>query len=122
MLDKYNEFWDNKFKNKLNIKFHSEPVYDNKYIKTKVREFDGVIKPNFLGDKIPKENKNYTCLTCIIIDFVIRTEKKRYRQVYLEECKYKVRKAKVHKFIEAELVSDSGSELEFDSESELKSE
>ena len=28
--DKYNKIWD-KIKNKLNIKFHSEPVYKNKY-------------------------------------------------------------------------------------------
>ena len=42
------------------------PVYDEKYMKTKVREFDGVIKTNFLGDKIPKENEQYTCnLHCL---------------------------------------------------------
>ena len=39
VLDKYNEIWD-KIKNKLNIKFHSKPVYDEKYIKAKLREFD----------------------------------------------------------------------------------
>ena len=60
-LDKYNQIWD-KIKEKLNIKFHSMPVYEEKYIKAKVREFDGVIKKNFLGDKIPKENVHYTCL------------------------------------------------------------
>ena len=49
MLDKYNEIWD-KIKEKLNIKFNSMPVYDQTYIKAKVREFDGVIKTNFLGD------------------------------------------------------------------------
>ena len=42
MLNKYNEIWDN-IKEKVNIKFHSKPVYEQKYIKTKVREFDGVI-------------------------------------------------------------------------------
>ena len=36
VLDKYNKIWD-KFKNKLNIKFHSASVYDKKYIKTKVK-------------------------------------------------------------------------------------
>ena len=30
VLDKYSEIWD-KIKNKLNIKFHSMPVYDEKY-------------------------------------------------------------------------------------------
>ena len=49
MLDKYNEIWD-KIKEKLNIKFNSMPVYDQTYIKAKVRAFDGVIKTNFLGD------------------------------------------------------------------------
>ena len=42
VLDKYNETWNN-IKNTLNIKFHSMPVYDEKYIKAKVREFNVVI-------------------------------------------------------------------------------
>ena len=58
VLDKCNETW-NKIKKTLNIKFHSMPVYDEKYIKAKVREFNGVIKTNFLGDEIPKENVHY---------------------------------------------------------------
>ena len=43
-------------------------VYDKKYIKTKVREFNGAIKTNFLGDKIPKESTHYTCIACITVD------------------------------------------------------
>ena len=113
VLDKYNEIWD-KIKEKLNIKFHSMPVYDEKYIKAKVREFNGAIKTNFLGDKIPKESMHYTCIACITIDSVMRMEKKNYPQVYLEECKYRIKKAKMTKFIEAELKSES--ELESDTE------
>ena len=45
VLDKYNEIWD-KIKKTLCIKFHSMSVYDEKYIKAKVREFNGVIKTN----------------------------------------------------------------------------
>ena len=44
--EKYEEIWD-VIKNKLKIKFHSEPVYENKYLKVKVREFDDNIKTNF---------------------------------------------------------------------------
>ena len=47
VLDKYNEIWD-VIKNKLNIKFHSKPIYDKKYLKAKVRVFDSVMKTNFL--------------------------------------------------------------------------
>ena len=40
ILVKYNEIW-NKIKNTISIKFHSMPVYDEKYIKAKE---NGVIK------------------------------------------------------------------------------
>ena len=34
--EKYEEVW-NVIKNKLGIKFHSEPIYENKYLKSNVR-------------------------------------------------------------------------------------
>ena len=110
-LNKYNEIWG-KIKETLTIKFHSQTVYDEKYIKTKVREFNGVIKTNFLGDELPKENEHYTCIACVTIDSVMRMEKKNYPQVYLEECKYRMKKTKMTKFIEAELESESESEYD----------
>ena len=74
--------------------------------KAKVREFNGVIKTNFLGDKIPKESMHYTCIACITIDSVVRMEKKNYPQVYLEECKYKIKKMKMTNLIKIELESE----------------
>ena len=120
VLDKYNEIWD-KIKETLSIKFHSMPVYNENYIKVEVREFNGVIKTNFLGDEVPKENEHYTCIACITIDSVMRMEKKSYLQVYLEECKYRMKKTKMTKFIQAELKSESESDLESDIELEIKS-
>ena len=79
-------------KNKLGIKFHSEPVYDETYIKTKVREFDGKIKTNFLSNDVPKENMHYAFIAFVTIDSVMRMDKKNHPQVYLEECKYKMKK------------------------------
>ena len=69
--EKYKKIWD-VIKNKLSIKFHSKPIYDQKYLKAKVREFDGVIKTNFLGTDTPKKNMHYTCIACITIDSVLR--------------------------------------------------
>ena len=46
---KYNEIWD-KIKETLRIKFHSMPVYDEKYVKPKVREYNAVIKTNLIKD------------------------------------------------------------------------
>ena len=96
------------------------PVHDENYIKAKVTEFNGAIKANVLGDKLPKESMHYTCIACRTIDFVMRMEKKNSLQVYLEECKYRMEKTKMTKFIEAELESESESELESDIEIELK--
>ena len=73
--DKCNKIWD-VIKDKLGIKFHSKPVYEYKYLKAKVREFDGVIKTNFLGNDMPKENMHYTCIACITIDPVWELTKK----------------------------------------------
>ena len=61
---------------------------------------------------------HYTCIACITIDSVMKMEKKNYPQVYLEECKYKVKKIQMSRFINAELElnSDSDSNSESDSE------
>ena len=56
--------------------FHSQPVYEYKYLKAKVREFNSKIKTNFLGNEVPKENIQYTCIACITIGSVIRIDKK----------------------------------------------
>ena len=96
------------------------PVCDENYMKAKVREFNGAIKTN-LGNKTPKESMHYTCIASVAIDSVMRMEKKNYLQVYLKECKHRMKKRKMTKFIEAELRLESESELESDIELELKS-
>ena len=75
VLHKYNEIRD-KINGEWNIKFHGMPVYDEKYIKTKVTEFNSVIKIKFLGDEVPKESVHYTCMACITIYFVLRMQKR----------------------------------------------
>ena len=96
VLDKYNKISD-KITKKLNIKFHSMPIYNKTY-----REFDGKIKTNLLGGGVPKENMQYICIAYVTIDSVMRMDKKNYPQVYLEECKYRVKKIQMSRFINAE--------------------
>ena len=55
------------------------------------------------------------------IDYVMRIDKKNHPQVYLEECKYSLKKIQMSRFINAEVDSDSDSESEPDSEAESKS-
>ena len=70
-----NKFWD-VVKTKQSIKLHSEPVYDKRCFKAKVRELNDKIKTNFLGNNVPKENMYYTCIACITIDSAMRIDKK----------------------------------------------
>ena len=111
VLVKYNEIWNN-VKKILNIKFNCMSVYDEKYIKAKLREFEGVVNTNFCGDETPRESVHHTCRAYININSVLKIEKKNYPQVYLEECKYKIKKKKMPKFIDLELESDSSSDFE----------
>ena len=76
----------------LKKRFDSEPVCNEKYIKTK-------IKTNFHGDKLPKKGSQYICLLAILIDSVFRTGKNYYPQLFLEECKYDVKEKKMSKYI-----------------------
>ena len=65
-----------------------------------------MIKTNLLSDEVPKKNEHYTCIACITTDSVMEMEKKNYPQVYLEECRYKIKKTKMTNFIKAELESE----------------
>ena len=109
MWEKYAEIWD-VIKSKPSIKFHSKPIYDQKYLKAKVRAFVGVIKTNLLGNDTPKENMHYTCIACITIDSAMRIDKKNHPQVYLEERKYRAKKIQRSTFINTELKSEPESE------------
>ena len=70
-----------------------------------------------MGNDIPKENMHYTSIACITIDSIMRIDKKNHPQVYLEECKYKISKIQMSRFINTELKSDSeSSDSDLDSE------
>ena len=118
---KYEDIWD-VIKNKLAIKFHSQPIYKNKYLKAKVREFNGNIKKNFLSNNVPEDNAYYTFIACITLDSVLKMNKKNYPQIYLEECKYKVKQVRTPRFINTELESDPESDIEADLDSNATTE
>ena len=99
---KYNEIW-NKIKSILNVKLHSQPIHDEKYIKTKVKTFNSMINILFSGDEIPKEKIHYVCIPAVCIDSILRANKKNYRQVYLEQCKCKIKKGELVSLIDDEV-------------------
>ena len=102
---KYNEIW-NKIKDLLSgIRLSSNIIYDDQYIKTKVKTFK-MVKTLFDNDVLLEEKIEYECILCISVDSVLKIEKKYYPQVYLEQCKYKMKERKIKSLIDYDLDSD----------------
>ena len=78
----------------MNIELDSKPVYDDngKDINTKVKSYGDIINTNFQGKKVSKENASYNFLSQIMLDFVIRVNKRYYPQTLLKEFKYQIKK------------------------------
>ena len=123
LLKKYNKIWE-RATNLSNVKFNSEPVTgdNDKYIKIKIKLYGDEINTNFQGKKIPKENASNKCLSLIMVEFVIRENKKYYPQTLLEECKYEIKKNKMGNLISHDLDPSSSDESdnEFDNRSDDK--
>ena len=98
----------------MRIDFESKPVYgdDYKYVKTKIKIYADSIVTNLHNKKMPKEKSQCKCLSIIILDSVIKANKKYYPQIFLEECKYVQEKIKIENYINDALNSDSNSNEE----------
>ena len=118
ILKKYNKIWG-KISNLMNIELDSETVYgdNDKYIKTKIKMYENRVNTNFQGKKVPK-NASYKCLSLIMLDSVIRVNKKYYPQTLLEECKYAIRNNKMENIIHDDLDRSSSDECDNESDNE----
>ena len=95
LLKNYNKIWE-KVEKLMRIDFESKPVYgdDDKYIKTKIKIYADSMITNFHNKKMPKEKSPCKCLSIIMLDSVIKGNKKYYSETFLEECKYMHEKIK----------------------------
>ena len=118
LLKSYTKIWET-IEGLMKINFESKPVYgdDVKHIKTKIKIYAGSIITNFHNKKMPKEKAPCKCLSIIMIDSVIRANKKYYPQTLLEECKYTQEKIKIKNYINDDL-EDSDSDSDFNNETQ----
>ena len=101
-------------------KFDSDPVYNNKYINTKIRSYNSDIMTNFhdidnKNNKLPEKNKPHRCMSLISLDSIIKINKKYYPQTLLQECLYKLINRKVENII-SNINLDSSSESDNESD------
>ena len=77
ILEKYSEIW-NKIKSLIKKELNSEPVYNDKYIKTKIKIYNDKVYTNFQHNKIPKDNEYCACLSVILLDsFFVNSDRMR---------------------------------------------
>ena len=69
LLEKYNGSCK-KVSNIIKKEFGSKPIYNEKYLKTKMKYYNGKVNKNFRNNKTPKESSQYICLSIILIDSV----------------------------------------------------
>ena len=103
LLKNYNKICE-KVENLLKINFESKPVYgdDDKYIKAKIKIYAGSMITNFRNKKMLKEKAPCKCLLIIMLDSIIKANKKYYPQALLEERKYIEEKIKIENLIDDE--------------------
>ena len=65
-------------------------VYDDIYIKTKIRTYGNSVYTNFRGLNVPKDDIEWESFTVISIDSLLVYENKFYLQVYLDNCADKI--------------------------------
>ena len=91
--------------------FDNEPVYDNKYIKTKIKIYNDRINTNVYGNKMPEDNECCTCLSVMLLDYIVKIDNDYCPQIFLDECKYAINKRKIMNKIHEFDESDKSDEL-----------
>ena len=77
ILEIYLRIW-NKIKKLMKKELNSEPVYNDRYIKSKIKIYNNKVYTHFQHNKIPKDNEFCVCLSVIILDFILVNSNKEY--------------------------------------------
>ena len=74
LLQKYNEIWQ--------YEFDSKPIYNERYLKVKIKSSNGEISTNLHNNKLSKKGLQDICLSVILLGSIFRTGKNYYPQVF----------------------------------------
>ena len=118
LLKNYNKIWE-KVEKLMRIDFGD----DDKYIKTKIKICPDSMIINFHNKKMLKEKAPCKCLSIIMLDSVIKANKRYYPQTPLGECKYVQQKIKTENHTDDDLKkSESDSDSNDLTESDIDNE
>ena len=84
LIEKYKAIWA-KIEDLKSIELNALSIYDDKYIKTKIRTYEDKVYTNFCGLNVPEDDTECEPFTVISIDSLLKYKSKSYLQVYLDK-------------------------------------
>ena len=88
------------------MKLNALPVYNDRYIKNKIKGYDNKVYINFCGLNFPEDDIECESFTVITIDSLLLSEKKYYLQVYLDNCAYKIVSKQMRDYLDENIFED----------------
>ena len=89
LLEKYKAIWT-KIEDLKNIELNALPVYDDRYIKTKIKTYDYQVYINFRGLNVPGDDIENEYFPVISIDSSLVYDEKYYLQISQDNFVYKI--------------------------------
>ena len=105
LLEKYRAICA-KIEDLKNIKLNALPVYDDRYIKTKIRTYGDKVYTNVRGLSVLEDDIECEPFTVISIDSLLVYDNKYYLQVYLDNCAYKIVSKQMTDYLDDNLFED----------------
>ena len=107
LLQKFKAIWV-KIEDFKNIGLNVLPVYDDWYIKTKIRTYGDKVYTNFNFCSLNMPEDDVVCgsFTFIFINSLLVYKSKYYLWVYLDNCAYKVVKKQVTDYLNKNVFAD----------------
>ena len=105
LLENYKIIWT-KMEGLKNTELNAVPVYDDRYIKAKIRTYRDKVYSNFHGLILPEDDIEYEFFAAISIDSLLVHENKYYLQVYLSNCSYKIPNKRMRDYLDENLFED----------------
>ena len=81
-------------------------MYDDRYIKTKIRTYDDKVYIYFRGINVPEDDIKCESFTVISVDSLPVYENTYYLQAYLDNCDYKIANKQMKNYLDENLFED----------------
>ena len=99
LLEKYKAIW-NKIEDLKNIDLNDLPVYDDRYIKIKIKTCNDKVYTNVHGLNLLEDYIKCESFIVIYIDLLLEYGSNYYLQIYLDNCAYEIAKKQMKDYLD----------------------